>query len=57
MQVEEYQDDLMIPLPQEILESLGWLPGDTLVWDVMADGTIVLKKKEKWYYRIARWFK
>lgn len=55
--VEEDQDDLVIPLPSDMLESLGWLPGDTLVWDVLPDQTIVLRKKEKWYQVIVRWFK
>jgi hypothetical protein len=38
--------DLIMPLPQGLLESQGWADGDTLVWGVdEADGTVTLKKK------------
>jgi hypothetical protein len=38
--------DLVMPLPAELLESQGWIIGDTLVWDFNdVDKTATLKKK------------
>jgi bifunctional DNA-binding transcriptional regulator/antitoxin component of YhaV-PrlF toxin-antitoxin module len=39
-------DDIIMPLPQQLLASLGWQPGDVLVWGQDEDtGEITLKKK------------
>jgi antitoxin component of MazEF toxin-antitoxin module len=46
--VEEDPEDpesLLLNLPDEILESVGWKIGDVLVWNIEDDGTIILKKK------------
>ena len=37
--------ELLLPLPDELIASLGWKEGDNLVWDVRTDGTISLTKK------------
>ena len=39
--------DLILPFPSELLESLGWNEGDTLLWDISESGTITLTRKEK----------
>ena len=41
---EDLSGDLILPLPDELLASLGWKEGDNLVWDVRADGSIGLTK-------------
>jgi bifunctional DNA-binding transcriptional regulator/antitoxin component of YhaV-PrlF toxin-antitoxin module len=38
-------DELMLPIPDEILDSLGWDIGDVLQWEYN-DDSIVLKKVE-----------
>jgi hypothetical protein len=37
--------DVVMPLPEELIQSQGWAIGDTLEWDVNEEtGEIVLKK-------------
>lgn len=39
-------DDIIMPLPEELLAGLGWQPGDVLVWGVdEATSEITLRKK------------
>lgn len=39
--------DLVMPLPQELLDIQGWVPGDVLEWDIEADSnSFTLKKKD-----------
>jgi hypothetical protein len=40
-------DELAIPLPQELLDQLGWTVGDTLTWTDNKDGSFTLSKKVK----------
>jgi len=42
--LEEDGDDLVMPLPQELLDQMGWLPGDTLNWQNEDDGTWTITK-------------
>ena len=47
--LEEADDgsgDLVVPFTDEILESVGWKTGDTIVWVDNKDGTWTLRKKE-----------
>ena len=40
--------DLVMPLPQELLDIQGWTPGDVLEWDIEADSNLfTLKKKDE----------
>ena len=41
--VEEDGDDIILPIPEEILKTMGWNEGDTLEWSVNND-TITLRK-------------
>ena len=36
--------ELLLPLPDELIASLGWKEGDNLVWDVRTDGSVGLPK-------------
>lgn len=57
--VEQDGEDLVLPLPSDMLNELGWKTGDTLIWDVRDDGSIHLSKKLNWYQalwkRITLW--
>lgn len=37
--------ELILPLPQEFLDSQGWVEGDTLEWIDQGNGSWQLKKK------------
>jgi len=59
--VEQDGEDMILPLPPDMLKELGWKAGDTLLWDVREDGSIHLSKKLMWYQtlwkRITSWRK
>lgn len=39
--------ELILPLPQELLDAQGWNEGDTMIWDYdEISGQAVLKKQE-----------
>lgn len=38
--------DLYLPFPNDMLEQLGWVEGDTLEWSVNDNGSFTLTKKE-----------
>lgn len=42
--VEKDGDDFVIPLPADLLEELGWKPGDNLDWTTHEDGTFSVRK-------------
>lgn len=42
--VEEDGDDIILPIPEEILKNLGWTEGDMLEWVINDDTTITLRK-------------
>ena len=47
--VEENPDnpeELILPLPEDLLKEAGWAEGDTLDWTDNNNGTWSLKKKE-----------
>lgn len=37
-------DDLLLPIPQELLDIQGWKQGDTLEWINNGDGSWILTK-------------
>lgn len=55
--VKQDGDDLILPLPDDLLAELKWKEGDVLIWDVHPNGTITLTKKIKWYERVIRYVK
>jgi len=57
--VEEDKEtgDLVIPFPDDLLEAVGWKPGDKIYWNDNKDGTWTLSKHEehsKYYYDTER---
>ena len=47
--LEEAKDasgDLIMPLPQDLLEQAGWKEGDVLEWKDLGNGTWSLTKQE-----------
>lgn len=42
--VIEQDGELMLQFPPEMLEDLGWQPGDTIVWDDDENGNIIVRK-------------
>lgn len=49
--VEEDGDDIILPIPEEILKTMGWNEGDTLEWSVNND-TITLRKAHDWCWEV-----
>ena len=43
--IEEEGEDLILPFPQEMLDEIGWKPGDNLEWYDRGDGTWEIRKK------------
>ena len=41
---EDEKGDLVIPLPPELLEKLGWKPGDTIDFSVDNQGRYICRK-------------
>lgn len=44
VEVIEENGELLIPIPEDMLEELGWKPEDTLVWLDNKDGSFSIKK-------------
>ena len=45
--LEEENDDLVLPIPEDILKKLGWEENDELEWDINEDNkTIILRKAQ-----------
>jgi len=45
VQYDAATDELFLPIPDEILDSLGWDIGDVLQWEYN-DDSVVLKKSD-----------
>jgi len=43
--LEEDGDDLILPLPEELLDELDWHVGDTLQWTEHSEGSWSIRKK------------
>ena len=39
--------DLLLPLSEEVLKSVGWKVGDIIIWNENKDGTFTLTKKNE----------
>jgi len=40
-------DDLILPFPQEVLDTLGWKEDDILTWEIQNDTRkVILSKKD-----------
>ena len=45
--IEGDEENIMMTIPPEICEKMGWKPGDTLLIDVTENKTISIRKKGK----------
>ena len=45
LQEDPTTGELILPLPEEVLEQLGLTIGDTLIWSVESNGSIILSKQ------------
>jgi hypothetical protein len=43
--IQQDGEDLILPFPQEMLDEVGWFPGDNLEWVDRGDGTWEIRKK------------
>ena len=43
---EDSNGDLVLPLTLDVLNQVGWYPGDNLIWIDNNDGTFSIKKYE-----------
>ena len=39
--------DLILPIPQPLMDSMGWKEGDDIEFEISNDGTLYLKKANK----------
>lgn len=42
---EDENGELVLPFPQELLDEVGWKPGDNLEWIDRGDGTWEIRQK------------
>jgi len=47
LQEDTESGDLMLPIPPEVLKSLGWVEGDDVDIDLRQDGSFTIKKVKK----------
>lgn len=45
VEVQQDGEDMLLPLPEELLKQVGWKEGDTLIWTDNGDGTFSLTKE------------
>lgn len=45
--VEQDGEDLILPLPEDMLAQVGWKPGDVLQWKKNKDKSWTLQKKKQ----------
>jgi bifunctional DNA-binding transcriptional regulator/antitoxin component of YhaV-PrlF toxin-antitoxin module len=45
LQEDPTTGELILPLPEEVLDQLGLDIGDTLIWSVESNGSIILSKQ------------
>ena len=47
LKIEQYADteDYYIQIPEDILNTLQWQEGDTLLWEVQSDNSISVRKE------------
>ena len=45
--LEDSNGDLVLPIPEEVIEVLSWEPNDLLTWDVKGDGIVLQRLNSK----------
>jgi hypothetical protein len=46
-EADDESGDLVLPFPQDMLDEVGWMPGDNLKWADRGDGTWEIRKIEE----------
>ena len=46
-EADDESGDLVLPFPQDMLDEVGWMPGDNLKWADRGDGTWEIRKAEE----------
>ena len=44
--LEEDGDEGILPLPDDLMDQLGWYDGDVLEWIINDDNTITIRKEQ-----------
>ena len=44
--LEEDGDECILPLPDDLMDQLGWYDGDVLEWIINDDNTITIRKEQ-----------
>ena len=39
--------ELVLPIPQELMDQVGWKPGDTLIWKQLSNNSFCLITKSE----------
>lgn len=45
IEYDELSDEYILPIPEEILDSLGWVEGDELLFEITEENTILLRRE------------
>lgn len=45
IEYDELSDEYILPIPEEILDSMGWVDGDELLFEVTEDNKILLRRE------------
>lgn len=43
----EENGEIQLVFPAEMMEELGWAPGDVIVWDMAEDGSVLIARKAR----------
>jgi AbrB family looped-hinge helix DNA binding protein len=46
-QIDSETGDTIVPIPQEILDQMGWKEGDSIEFTDNGDGTLILTKHQR----------
>jgi len=45
IEYDDLNDEYIMPIPEDLLDSLGWVEGDVLKWEYSDDDSIMLRKE------------
>lgn len=44
IEYDDLSDEYILPIPEDLLDSMGWVEGDMLRWEFEDDDTLILRK-------------
>lgn len=50
--IEDENGDLILPIPEEVIETLDWKEDDLLTWDIKGNGIILQNLSDESNYEI-----